>query len=98
MLQFLHCILKPPYLYEIGYNQLVSLQTSMNALQIPTTAAGTMRLVQIPRDRSTALVVLDSPERDTTVKVMKIIKPWCSVVSAYKTFRSADIKYDIHDV
>ena len=47
----------------------------MNALQVPITAAGTMPLVQIPRDRSTALVVLDSPEMDTTVKVMKIIKP-----------------------
>ena len=46
----------------------------MNALHVPTTAAGTMPLVQIPRDRSTALVVLDSPEMDTTVKVMKIIK------------------------
>ena len=69
----------------------------MNALQIPTTAAGTMRLVQIPRDRSTALVVLDSPEMDTTVKVTKIIKPWYSVVSAHKTFRSSNIKYDIHE-
>ena len=69
----------------------------MNALQVPITAAGTMPLVQIPRDRSTALVVLDSPETDTTVKVMKIIKPWCSVVSAHKTFRSACIKYDIHN-
>ena len=69
----------------------------MNALQIPTTVAGTMRLVQIPRDRSTALVVLDSPAMDTTVKVTKIIKAWCSVVSAPKTFRSPGIKYDIHD-
>ena len=69
----------------------------MNALQVPTTAAGTMPLVQIPRDRSTALVVLDSPEMDTTVKVMKIIKPWCSVVSAHYTFRSTNIKYDIHN-
>ena len=69
----------------------------MNALQVPTTAAGTMPLVQIPRDRSTALVVLDSPETDTTVKVMKIIKPWCSVVSAHYTFRSTNIKYDIHN-
>ena len=51
----------------------------MNALRVPTTAAGTTPLVQIPRDRSSALVVLDSPEMDTTVKVMKIIKPWCSV-------------------
>ena len=47
----------------------------MNALQLPTTAAGTMPLVQISMDRSTALVVLDSPEMDTTVKVTKIIKP-----------------------
>ena len=69
----------------------------MNALQVPTTAAGTMRLVQIPRGRSTALVVLDSPETDTTVKVMKIIKPWCSVVSAHYTFRSTYIKHDIHN-
>ena len=58
----------------------------MNALQVPTTAAGTMPLVQIPRDRSTALVVLDSPETDTTVKVMKIIKTWCSVVSVHYTY------------
>ena len=69
----------------------------MNALQVPTTAAGTMPLVQIPRDRSTALVVLDSPEMDTTVKVLKIIKPWCSVVSAHYTFRSTNINYDIHN-
>ena len=69
----------------------------MNALQIPTTAAGTMRLVQIPRDRSTALVVLDSPAMDTTVKVTKIIKAWCSVLFAHKTFRSLGINYDIHD-
>ena len=69
----------------------------MNALQVPTTAAGTMRLVQIPGDRSTALVVLDSPEMDTTVKVTKIIKPWCSVVSAHKAFRSSNIKYDIYE-
>ena len=80
----MHCILKPPYLYEIGYNQLISLQTSMNALQVPTTAAGTMRPVQIPMDRSTALVVLDSPAMNTTVKVMKVIKPWCSVISSQK--------------
>ena len=84
-------------MYEIGYNQLISLQTSMNVLQVLTTAVGTMPLVQTPRDRSTALVVMDSPEMDTTVKVMKIIKPWCSVVSAHKTFRSACTKYDIHN-
>ena len=93
----MHCILKPPYFYEIEYSRLISLYTSMNALQVPTTAAGTMRLVQIPRDRSTALVVLDSPAMDTTVKVTKIIKAWCSVVSAHKTFGSPGIKYDIHN-
>ena len=69
----------------------------MNALQVPTTAAGTMPLVQIPGDRSTALVVLDSPAMDTTVKGMKIIKPWCSVVSAHYTFRSTNMKYDKHN-
>ena len=56
-----------------------------------------MPLVQIPRDRSTALVVLDSPEMDITVKGMKIIKHWCSVISAHITFRSAGIKNGIHD-
>ena len=63
----------------------------MSVLRIPTTAVGTMPLVQIPRDRSAALVVLDSPEMDTTVKVMKIIKAWCSVVSVNYTFRSTNI-------
>ena len=63
----------------------------MSVIRIPTTAVGTMPLVQIPRDRSAALVVLDSPEMDTTVKVMKIIKAWCSVVSVHYTFRSTNI-------
>ena len=63
----------------------------MSVLRIPTTAVGTMPLVKIPRDRSAALVVLDSPEMDTTVKVMKIIKAWCSVVSVHYTFRSTNI-------
>ena len=80
-------------MFEIEYNQLISLQTSMNALQVPTTAAGTMQPVQIRMDRSTALVVLDSPAMNTTVKVMKVVKPWCSVISSQKKkFRSADIK------
>ena len=56
----------------------------MNALQVPTTAAGTMRIVQIAMVRSTALVVLDSPAMNTTVKVMKVIKPRCSVISSQK--------------
>ena len=48
---------------------LISLQTLMSVLRIPTTAVGTMPLVQIQRDCSTALVILDSAGMDTTVQV-----------------------------
>ena len=48
---------------------LISLQTLMSVLRIPTTAVGTMPLVQIQRDCSTALVILDSTGMDTTVQV-----------------------------
>ena len=48
---------------------LISLQTLMSVLRIPTTAVGTMPLVQIQRDSSTALVILDSAGMDTTVQV-----------------------------
>ena len=41
----------------------------MSLLGIPTTAAGTMPLVQIQRDCSTAFVILDSAGMDTTVQV-----------------------------
>ena len=41
LLQLLHCMLKPPFFTSIGYDQLISLQTSMNALQVPTTAVWT---------------------------------------------------------
>ena len=49
--------------------ELISLQTLMSVLRIPTTAVGTMPLVQIQRDCSTALVILDSTGMDTTVQV-----------------------------
>ena len=48
---------------------LISLQTLMSVLRIPTTAVGTMPLVQIQRDCSTAHVILDSVGMDTTVQV-----------------------------
>ena len=48
---------------------LISLQTLMSVLRIPTTAVGTMPLVQIQRDCSTAHVILDSAGMDTTVQV-----------------------------
>ena len=41
----------------------------MNVLRIPTTAVGTMPLVQIQRDFSTALVILDSAGMNTIVPV-----------------------------
>ena len=34
-------MLKPLFFTSIGYDQLISLQTSMNALQVPTTAVWT---------------------------------------------------------
>ena len=51
---------------------LISLQTLMSVLRIPTTAVGTMPLVQIQRDCSTALVILDSAGMDTTVQVWEV--------------------------
>ena len=48
---------------------LISLQTLMSVLRIPTTAVGTMPFVQIQRDCSTARVILDSAGMDTTVQV-----------------------------
>ena len=36
---------------------------------VPTSAAGTMSLIQIHRDGSTAFVILDSAGMDTTVQV-----------------------------
>ena len=49
--------------------EFISLQTLMSVLRIPTTAVGTMPLVQIQRDCSTAHVILDSAGMDTTVQV-----------------------------
>ena len=48
---------------------LIPIQTSMNLPMIPTTAAGTMPLVQTPRGRSTVLAILDLLVMDTSAKV-----------------------------
>ena len=55
---------------------LISLQTLMSVLRIPTTAVGTMPPVQIQRDCSTAYVILDSAGMDTTVQVWEFFKVW----------------------
>ena len=51
------------------YVLLISYQTLMNVLEIPTIVAETMLHAQIPRDRSTAPVSRDSLEMDTNAKV-----------------------------
>ena len=48
---------------------MIPIQTSMNVPTIPTTAAGTMPLVQTLRGRTTVLVILDLLEMDTFAKV-----------------------------
>ena len=59
----------PPTIMVAHIIELTSLQTLMSVLRIPTTAVGTIPLVQIQRDYSTALVILDSSGMDTTVQV-----------------------------
>ena len=49
--------------------ELILLQTLLSVFRIPTTAVGTIPLVQIQRDCSTALVTLDSAWIDTTVQL-----------------------------
>ena len=58
--------LSPLFPFSLGvrnhdheYRVLIPIQTSMNVPMIPTTAARTMTLVQIPRGRSTVLAILD---------------------------------------
>ena len=63
---FFHCL---PTIMVAHIIELISLQTLMSVLRIPTTAVGTMPLAQIQRDCSTALVILDSAGMDTTVQV-----------------------------
>ena len=61
----------------------------MSLLRIPTTAAGTVPLVQIQRDCSAAFKILDSAEMDTTVQVWEFFKVW--LLSRFR-------KYNIHDL
>ena len=55
--------------HDHEHGVLIPIPTSMNVPTIPTTAAGTMPLVQTPRGRSTVLVMLDLLEMDTSAKV-----------------------------
>ena len=48
---------------------LILSQTYVSLFMIPTYAAGTMPLIKIQRDCSTAFVILDSTGMDTTVQV-----------------------------
>ena len=66
----------PPTIMVAHIIELISLQTLMSVLRIPTTAVGTMPLVQIQRDCSTAHVILDSAGMDTTVQVWEFFKVW----------------------
>ena len=49
---------------------LISFQTLMSALKMLTTVARGAQLVQIPKDRSLAPVILDSLVMDTTAQVI----------------------------
>ena len=57
----------------------------MSALKILTTVATGMQLVQIPKDPSLALVILDSLGMDTTAQVIQINQQKFSTVSRSKT-------------
>ena len=50
----------------------IPFQTSMSAIKILTTVARGTPLVQIPRDHSSALVSLDSPETGRTAEVKSL--------------------------
>ena len=69
---------------------LIPIQTSMNVPTIPTTAAGTMPLVETPRGRSTVLVILDLLEMDTSAKV-KSYTSHLTPPSLYDVCISADV-------
>ena len=51
----------------------ISFQILMSVLKILIAAVKGMQLVQIPKDRSLALVILDSMGMDTTAQVIQII-------------------------
>ena len=50
----------------------IPFQTLMSAIKILTTVARGTPLVQIPRDHSSALVSLDSPETGRTAEVKSL--------------------------
>ena len=64
---------------------LTSFQTLMSALKILTTVAKGTQLVQIPKDPSLALVILDLLGMDTTAQVIQVNQRKLSAVSTSKT-------------
>ena len=64
---------------------LTSFQTLMSALKILTTVAKGTQLVQIPKDPSLALVILDSLGMDTTAQVIQVNQRKFPTVSTSKT-------------
>ena len=73
---YIFFFIPPPTIMLAHIILLISLQTLMSVLSILTTAVGIMPLVQIQRDCSTALVILDSAGMDTTVQVWEFFKVW----------------------
>ena len=71
---------------------LTSFQTLMSALKILTTVAKGTQLVQIPKDPSLALVILDLLGMDTTVQVIQVNQRKFSAVSTSKTHIASCIK------
>ena len=69
---------------------LILIQTSMNVPTLPTTAVGTMPLVQTPRGRSTVLVILDLLEMDTSAEV-KSYTSHLTPLSLYDVCITADV-------
>ena len=71
---------------------LTSFQTLMSALKILTTVAKGTQLVQIPKDPSLALVILDLLGMDTTAQVIQVNQRKFSAVSTSKTHTASCIK------
>ena len=74
------------------YDVLTSFQTLMSALKILTTVAKGTQPVQIPKDPSLALVILDLLGMDTTAQVIQVNQRKFSAVSISKTHRASCIK------
>ena len=89
--------LSPLFPFSLGvrnhdheYSVLIPIQTSMNVPMIPTTAAGTMPLVQTSRGRSTVLAILDLLVMDTSAKVKSYTSHF-TPLSPYDVYRSTGV-------